>query len=471
MTKNFYLTTTLPYVNAAPHIGFALELVQADVLARYHSFLGKKVFFNTGTDEHGLKIYCKAQEQKKSPQQFVDQSAKKFFQLKELLNLTFNSFTRTTDKHHTDAARELWKICQKNGDIYLAKQKNKYCVGCELEKTDSELINDRCPLHPNRDLEIIEEENYFFRFSKYQEKLLDLYRDNPDFILPRNKYNEIKKFVKRGLKDFSISRLKEKLPWGIEVPGNPNHIMYVWFDALINYISAIGWPDDLKKFNRWWPAVQLAGKDNLRQQAAMWQAMLISAGLPCSKQILIHGFITTDGQKMSKSLGNVIDPFELVAKYSTDAVRYYLLREIPPFKDGDFSYTRFAQLYNADLANNLGNLVSRIAKLAETSGFSFSIPLVEKLLPTVAAALDSYRFDLALDTIWKEIIRINHQIDQSRPWELKEKKLKKELDSLITAIINLIPCLSLFLPETAKAIKKQLNGPKIKSGEPLFPRI
>ena len=365
MKKFFYITTTAPYVNAKPHIGFALEIVQADVLARFKREQGYEVAFGFGTDEHGLKIYRKALEEKKGPQIYCDEYAKKFDNLKTVLNVTYTHFIRTTDPKHIQATQEFWKRCYKKGDIYKKNYRIKYCVGCELEKTDSELENNSCPLHPNLKIEVYDEENYFFRFSKYEKKLLELYEKVPEFVIPNHRLKEIKTFVEKGLVDFSISRLKNKMPWGVAVPDDSNQVMYVWFDALIFYISNIGWPNNQKEFNQWWPVVQVAGKDNLRQQTAIWQAMLMSAGLKNSKQIMIHGFITANGQKMSKSLGNVIDPFKLVKKYGSDVVRYYLLREIPTFDDGDYSDQRMLEIYNSELANELGNLVSRLTTLAE----------------------------------------------------------------------------------------------------------
>ncbi len=283
--KKFYITTTLPYVNADPHIGFALEIIQADVIARYQRKQGSDVFFNTGVDEHGLKIYRKAKEQNLDPKAYCDIYAAKFGDLKSKLNLSYDNFIRTTDSHHIAAAQEFWLRCQKNGDIYKKNYKVKYCVGCELEKTDSELENGKCPIHPNQEIEVIQEENYFFKYSNYQKKLLAWYEKNPEFVLPKTKLNEITEFTKQGLEDFSISRLKEKMPWGVDVPGDDKHIMYVWFDALVNYIAALNWPSDSKNFKDFWPGMQVAGKDNLRQQSSMWQAMLMSAGLPNSKQI------------------------------------------------------------------------------------------------------------------------------------------------------------------------------------------
>ena len=467
--EKFYITTTLPYVNADPHIGFALEIVLADAVARYKSLLGEDVFFNFGTDEHGKKIYQKALEEGKDPKKYCDEYAAKFDALKKALNLSYNNFIRTTDDHHIKAAQEFWKRCNKNGDIYKKNYKTKYCVGCELEKTDSELVNGRCPIHPNRELEIIEEENYFFKFSKYQKPLLDFYNKNPDFVVPESKFKEIKTFVEMGLQDFSISRLKSKMPWGIDVPEDPEHVMFVWFDALVNYVSAIGWPDDMEKFKKWWPVVQFAGKDNLRQQAAMWQAMLMSVGLSNSKQIFIHGFITVGGEKISKSLGNAINPISLVEKYGTDPVRYFLLSKINPFEDSDFTINKFEETYNADLANGLGNLVARIAKLAEKNDF-FLEPRTYHLEPSVEKFLDNFRVDFALEKIWQKIKELDLEIDKAQPWKLEDENLKKFLDKIIPEIQNLAYNLQPFLPETANKIQNQFSG-KIKSREPLFPRI
>ena len=366
--KKFYITTTLPYINSDPHIGFAAEIIKADVIARYEAQRGATVFFNTGTDEHGLKIYQKALESGMDVQAFCDEYSAKFLPLKEKLNLSYNKFIRTTDPSHKRAAQAFWQKCAANGDIYKKMYKIKYCVGCEMEKTDSDLVNGRCPLHPNSELEIIDEENYFFRFSKYQKQLLDLYDNHPDFVLPAGRLKEIRAFVEAGLQDFSISRVKAKMPHGVAVPGDDNQVMYVWFDALVNYISTLGWPDDSDhsgNFAQYWPGLQVCGKDNLRPQAAMWQAMLLSAGLANSRQVLVFGFLTANGQKISKSLGNTVDPYELADKYGSDALRYYLLAEIPPFEDGDYSEEKFRERYNADLANGLGNLAARVSNLLE----------------------------------------------------------------------------------------------------------
>lgn len=474
MDKKYYITTTLPYVNAEPHIGFALEIVQADAVARYHKLLGEEVIFNFGTDEHGQKIYQKALDEGKDPQEYCDEYAAKFDKLKKALNLSYTNFIRTTDPKHEKAAQEFWNLCLKNGDIYKKLYKTKYCVGCELEKTDSELVDGKCPLHPNKEIEIIEEENYFFKFSKYQKPLLEFYEKNPGFVIPEGKFNEIKTFVEGGLQDFSISRLKSKMPWGVAIPNDPDQVMYVWFDALVNYISTLDWPQDAENFKNFWPGVQVAGKDNLRQQTAIWQAMLISAELPNSKQVFIHGFITVDGQKISKSLGNTINPIELTEKYGTEAVRYFLLAKLHPYEDSDFSYERFEESYNSDLANGLGNLVARIAKLCEKSGFEFPIPQRTKwkLDEKMVSFLDKYRFDEAIKYIFENYVtNLDQEINKVEPWKLEGEELKKFLEKAVDIIRNISFNLYCFIPEAAEKIDNQFKGPKIKSGEPLFPRL
>lgn len=468
MTK-FYITATLPYVNAAPHLGFALEIIQADFIARYHRLIGDEVVFNTGTDEHGAKIYKSAREENKEPQVYVDEYAAKFDNLKQALNLSYTHFIRTTDPHHKKAAQEFWKRCSANGDIYKGTYEIKYCIGCELEKTESELENGRCPIHPNLDIEIRNEENYFFKWSKYQKPLLELYDKNPKFIVPDFRFSEIKTFVKNGLNDFSISRLKEKMPWGVPVPADPSHVMFVWFDALVNYISTLGWPEDKKNFKAFWPGIQIAGKDNLRQQSAMWQAMLMSAGLPNSKQIIIHGFITSNGQKMSKSLGNVVDPYEIVQKYGTDALRFWVGKEAHPFEDSDFTWKKFEEDYNANLANGLGNLVSRVSKLAEKINLK-APDLLNTFDPEMEKYLKEFKFNEALTHIWREIAEADKKINEEKPWELEGEKLKEILEDLVEKIQHIGFNLQPFLPETAEKILNQFSG-EIKSSSPLFPRI
>lgn len=476
MHNKFYLTTTLPYVNASPHIGFALEIIQADAICRLHRLLGDDVIFNFGTDEHGLKIYRKALEERKDPQTYVDEYAAKFDALKQALNLSYTHFIRTTNPDHKKAAQEFWKRCLAKGDIYKKNYSIKYCVGCELEKTDSELVDEKCPIHPNMEIELIEEENYFFKFSKYQKPLLDFYEAHPDFVVPEGKFHEIKAFVKEGLQDFSISRLKSKMPWGIDVPDDEEQVMYVWFDALINYISTLGWPDENGDFKDFWPGIQVAGKDNLRQQTAIWQAMLMSAGLPNSKQVFIHGFMTVDGQKISKSLGNVINPIEVAEKYGADALRYYLLSKVHPWEDSDFSFEKFEEAYNADLANGLGNLVARVAKLAERINFKVAHdnPTFDK---EYLDAINQYEFNVALALVWDKIRELDQLINQQKPWEFNPEnteEVEKLADFLLTAstkILNISHHLKPFLPETAEKIEGQYKADTIKSAAPLFPRL
>lgn len=504
MTKKYYITTTLPYVNAKPHIGFALEIVQADVLARYHRLNGAEVIFNTGTDEHGLKIYRKATEEDKTCQEYCDEYAAKFNALKDALNLSYTNFIRTTDLKHLGAAQEFWRRCLDNGDIYKKIYQVKYCVGCELEKTDSELVDGKCPVHPGMDLELIDEENYFFKFSNYTKPLLEFYKEHPDFVVPESRYNEIKSFVKNGLQDFSISRIKQKMPWGVSVPDDKDQVMYVWFDALVNYISTLDWPNDESKFKHFWPGVQVAGKDNLRQQSAMWQAMLMSAGLPNSKQVFIHGFISSGGQKMSKSLGNVIDPQELIEKYGTDAVRYYLLGALPAYDDGDFGWDKFEEYYSAHLANGVGNLNSRVMTMLEkyNDGLTPKIPDISKeeikntenFWKKYDDALADYRFDLAVEKI-NEIVKFCDQfISTNKPWEKVKngESIDWELFQITECLRQIGVALLPFMPVTAQKILKQFDievdeekfdiakarkwgnlveNQKVNKSEALFPRL
>jgi methionyl-tRNA synthetase len=474
---SYSITTTLPYVNADPHIGFALEIVQADMLARYHKSKGFDVTFNTGTDEHGQKIWQKAQEAGLDPKTYCDEYAAKFDGLKSALNLSYTHFIRTTDEHHIAAAQEFWKRCNDAGDIYKKQYSVKYCVGCELEKTDSELVDGRCPDHPNRELDLLEEENYFFAFSKYQQKLLDLYRDQPDFVAPKERMNEIRTFVEGGLHDFSISRLTTKMPWGVPVPGDESQVMYVWFDALVNYISTLGWPKAGSLFDSAWPSVQVAGKDNLRQQTAMWQAMLMSAGIAPSEQVFIHGYITANGQKMSKSIGNVINPYDLVAEYGTDATRLYLLGALPAWQDGDYSKEQFEILFATKLANGIGNLVSRVAAMAaknfpeglNRSNWTDSTNTTHEL----DAAIKSYDFKRYCDTVWSVVDAANTKIQVEAPFTLVKTDrdgAKRSLSELAAMIRWIADALVPVIPETAAKIQARFAGDIIEVGEPLFPR-
>ena len=480
MGKPFYLTTTLPYVNADPHLGFALEIVHADIIARYRALLGDEVFFNTGVDEHGVKIYRKAQEEGKEPQAYVDEYAEKFKQLKDRLNLFPElHFIRTTDPHHKAAAQEFWRRCEASGDIEKKHYKTRYCVGCELEKTNSELVDGTCPIHPNLEVEVREEENYFFKFSKYQKPLLLLYAQNPTLVVPDFRFNEIKKFVEAGLEDFSISRLRSKMPWGVEVPDDPEHVQYVWFDALINYVSTLGWPNDGANFEKFWGtieepnALQMAGKDQIRQQAAMWQAMLMSAGLPPTKQIIIHGFITVGGEKMSKSVGNVIDPLAIVEEYGVDALRYYLARHIHPFEDSDFTMEKFKKAYNANLANGIGNLAARTMQLAETYlERPIKEPNVDGELPgEYTRYLDEFNISRYVEIIWEDIQRLDKRMTDTEPFKVVKTNLEKGV-SMIEAQVNALYLIAHFLapimPRTSEALKEAILANKKPTN--LFPR-
>lgn len=475
MKKTYSITTTLPYVNADPHIGFALEIVQADALARFHQSMGEEVVFNTGTDEHGQKIYQKATEQGMDPKAYCDIYAEKFHGLKDALNLTYTHFIRTTDDKHVAAAQEFWKRCDANGDIYKKMYSVKYCVGCELEKTDSELVEGRCPLHPNRDLEFIEEENYFFRWSKYQEPLLKLYTERPDFVVPSARMNEIRAFVSSGLNDFSISRRKEKMPWGIPVPGDESQVMYVWFDALVNYISTLDWPSASGVFSDAWPAVQVAGRDNLRQQSAMWQAMLMSAGVEVAKQIFIHGYITAEGQKMSKSLGNVINPYDLVGEYGTDATRFYLLAVLPSHNDGDFSRRNMEEAY-AKLANGFGNLVSRVSAMTQKyfNGEVDEVPFAPREVESRAKqAMDEYDFKSYVEIIWTAVDLANEKIDREAPFKTAKtdpEAAKKTLSETAAMIRWVAQKLAPVIPQASEEVLRRYAATRITHGDPLFPR-
>jgi methionyl-tRNA synthetase len=362
MVNKFYITTAIDYVNASPHLGHALEKVQADVIARYHRISGGKVFYLTGTDENSLKNVKAAREKGISIKELVDENAKKFYQLKKILNLSFDDFIRTTQERHIKGAQKLWLSCQ--NDIYKKTYKGLYCVGCEEFYKKEELIEGFCPEHKTEP-ELVEEENYFFKLSKYQEKLKKIIEKNELKIIPETRKNETLSFIEKGLEDICVSRSEKRASgWGIDVPGDRTQKIWVWFDALSNYITAVGFSDDEKKFKEWWPAdLHVIGKGILRFHAIYWPAILLSAKLPLPRAIFVHGYITVSGQKMSKSLGNIICPFKLVEKYGTDATRYFLLREIPATEDGDFTIEKFEKRYNSDLAKGLGNLVARTMAL------------------------------------------------------------------------------------------------------------
>lgn len=477
MPETFYITTTLPYVNAEAHVGHALEFVRADIIARWKKLQGFDVFFNTGSDEHGQKIADAAKKAGKTEKEFVDEYSRMFRDLGKTLGLSEDvHFVRTTDPHHEKAAQEFWRRVEKNGFIYKKNYKIKYCIGCELEKTDSELVDGKCPIHPNLKIEIIDEENYFFRFSAFQEKLLKLYKSKNFQVIPDSRLNEIKSFVERGLEDFSISRLASKMSWGVPVPGDPKHVMYVWFDALVGYISTLGWPEDEKNFEKFWvkgTPTQYCGKDNLRQQSAMWQAMLMAADLPASHTIVIDGFIVGEGgMKMSKSLGNVIHPVDIVKEYGADALRYFIAREISSFEDSPFTIERFKAAYNAGLANGLGNLVSRVMKMASEHLENPAEVTFDGFTSDFKDALDNFDIQKATNSIIGWIADTDAIIQVTEPFKLIKTdrlKAKKIIERVVNNLFFISKYLEVFMPETAQTIQTLIKENKMPD-KPLFLR-
>jgi len=476
--KNIYVTTTLPYINSEPHVGFAMELIRADVLVRYSKSKGYDVFFNTGTDEHGQKIEESAKEKGIEVQEYCDQLSVKFKDLIEKLNISRDvNFIRTTDEKHIKAAQEFWKIVYDNGYIKKRTYQSKYCVGCELEKTDSELEDGKCSLHPNREIDLIDEENYFFLFSEFKDKLLELYKKDDEYVLSKGRFNEIKSFVENDLKDFSISRVKSKMSWGVPVPGDEDHVMYVWFDALVNYISTLNWPQEKETFDKYWvngTTYQYAGKDNLRQQSAMWQAMLMAAGLPATDKIRINGFINGDGGiKMSKSLGNVISPDEIINKYGIDALRYFVLRHISSYEDGEMSLALFDEKYNAHLVNGLGNLANRVLNLSEKN-IDTKIELDEiKVNDDFTSFMESGDFSKALGFIWEKIGDLNEYISNEEPFKVIKTDPEKGKEMIIESVKQLNEIahyLKVFLPQTSDKLIGYISDNK-KPEDPLFPRL
>ncbi|MBU6323615.1 methionine--tRNA ligase [Patescibacteria group bacterium] len=464
-----YITTTLPYVNADPHIGFALELVQADALARAWRLSGEEVFFNTGTDEHGQKIQEAAKKAGKDVHDYVDHYANEVRKLKGALDLSNDAFIRTTDPHHVEAAKEMWRRCAAAGDIYKKAYTGLYCVGCESFKTAKEVVDGKCELHPSLVLEEITEENYFFRFSKYADYLRE-YLAHADVVVPEWRRVEALNFVNGGLEDFSISREAARLSWGIPVPGDDAQVMYVWFDALTDYISTLGWPEDAeRKFKKFWEeghTLQMAGKDQVRFQSLMWQAMLKSAGVKATDQVFYHGFINSGGQRMSKSLGNVISPYDLVAKYGTDATRYILLRHVHPTDDSDVTWERLDEWYTANLVNGLGNLVARVMKLAETYRPEIMI-FIEPEPP-----LEDFEFNKALDSIWAEISACDEIITSKEPFKLVKTDSeagKAVIADTINRLQKIAFMLKPFMPDTSKKILGAVR--ENKKPENLFPRL
>ncbi len=476
--KPFYITTTLPYVNAEPHIGHALEFVRADVIARYKKSLGYDVYFNTGTDEHGTKIQEGASKEGIPVQEYVDRNAARFKELYPKLGISSDiHFIRTTDEAHIKAAQEMWRLCDKNGFIYKKAYKAKYCVGCELYKTDSELVDNKCAIHPTREIEIIEEENYFFNFKKAEPLLQELYKNNPTLVIPDFRFNEIKSFVDRGLEDFSISRLKSKMSWGVPVPGDDDHVMYVWFDALTSYISTLGWPAS-GNFDKYWvegTPVQYCGKDNLRQQSAIWQAMLLASGLSATSNIIINGFIISDGQKMSKSTGNVINPFDVieyfkdVTDYPEDVLRFILLHEVPSFEDGDITMESIKTAYTAYLANGIGNLTNRIMKMAITNNVLVDGNTKIDLNPLLG------RFDTraGISVVMGFVNALDKNIQETEPFKViktEPEKGKLLIANCLVELQGIAQALEIFLPKTSSKILECIRENKMPE-KALFARL
>ena len=470
MKNKFYITTTIPYANAPPHIGHALEFIQADVLARWNKLNEKEIFFLTGTDEHGSKNYKTALERGMTPKKFVDKNSSFFKELASKLNISNNNFIRTSDKKkHWPGVFDIWKKLEKKGDIYKKKYVGKYCSGCERYVTEKELVNGRCVNHPNIEIEEISEENYFFKLSKYSKEIIELVKKDKLKIFPEQWKNDFLGLVKEGLQDVSFSRDIKYLPWGIPVPGDDKQVMYVWCDALSNYLTGIGYPN--KKFDKFWPAdVHVVGKDMLRFHAGIWPGMLLSAGLELPKEIIVHGFLTVDGKKMSKSIGNTVSPLELLKKYSADSIRYFLMRAIPFGQDGDFSEKALVDRNNNELADKLGNLVSRVASLIEKNGVEKTEnKLIKKLnVNKIGKLFGNYEFDKVLNEIFGFIDTCNEYVQSKKLWETKDKKVLYELKESILKIAELLwP----FIPDSSEKIKKQFSAEKIKKGEILFKKI
>lgn len=479
MDNKFYITTAIDYTNDVIHIGHAYQKIVADVLARYHRTLGEKVFFLTGTDEYGETSALAAEKAGKDSRAFVDEiSAADQKQLKAI-NISYDRFIRTTDYDHAKTVSAFWRKVKTAGDIYFGEYKGRYCVGCESYKTVRETADGKCLLHPTRELKILLEKNYFFRWSKYADFLKDYIIQNPEFIQPKERRTEMLAFIESGLEDIPVSRAN--LKWGIPVPDDPSQVIYVWFDALINYLT--GAP------NGFWPAdLHLVGKDNVRWHSLLWPAMLKSAGYPLPKTVYGHGFLSLNGEKISKSRGNVIRPTELTEKYSVDVIRYYLLRYGPLVDDTDLALNKLEEVYNSELVNGLGNHVARVLGLAEkyTSGQVPAITKNQDKHPLRTgpklytwkqaeqdrnAALDKFNTAKALETIWSYIRAADNYIGENKPWQKNKEGKKEEVDYLIFGLLEGIHQLAWliypFLPETSRRIAATLKAEALLVDRPL----
>lgn len=487
--KVFFISTSIPYVNAAPHIGHALEFVEADAIARHWRLQGGDVFFLTGTDDNALKNVQAAESTGVQPQAWVDEHAKIFQELCHDLNISNDDFIRTSrDERHARGAQKLWSACDQK-DIYKKKYSGLYCVGCEEFKKESDLERGECQEHPGKKVEIIEEDNYFFKLSKYGHELESLIESDALQIIPETRKNEILQFIRGGLEDFSISRSYARAKgWGVSVPGDATQMMYVWFDALSNYINALGYADNSAAFTKYWvkgdEVLHCIGKGITRFHGVYWPAMLLSAKIPLPKKIFVHGYLTVDGQKMSKTIGNVVDPRSVIKKFGVDALRHYLLRECSPFEDGDYSEAKLIGRYNADLANGLGNLVSRVTTIAAKHGLINLIigedieqsvdQKIEEVRKKVREAMEKFQLNEATASIWELVAFADKYVNDKKPWA--EKDNRKTVVNAIVVIDNIAALLTPFLPETAEKITSCINWKsktslEIKKTPVLFPRI
>jgi methionyl-tRNA synthetase len=474
--SNYYVTSSLPYVNGEPHLGHAMEFVMADVLARYARQQGDTVIFSTGTDEHGGKIAEKAAELKLTPKALADKMADQFAVLAKKLDLSNDRFIRTTDPGHEQRAQLIWKSLKK--DIYKGKYTGWYCTGDEAFFTETEVKANKgvCPNH-NRPYEKIEEENYFFKLSEYGITIRKMIEKGDFLIVPETRRNEILSLLREGLEDISVSRPKDKLSWGIPVPGDSKQVMYVWFEALMNYVTVLGYPEHAD-FKQFWPAnAQIVGKDIARFHATIWPAILLSLDQPLPKTLYVHGFINVEGKKMSKSLGNYVSPDEVIDKYGTDAFRYYFLRHIPSYNDGDFSWDHFEAAYNNELANELGNAVQRTVAMVQQyqEGVIGDIPPAEHDIAQYQTSLKECRFDRALDEVWDQVRGLNQYIEAEKPWEVAKTKDADHLRGVLAyqagALIQIADMLEPFLPATASRIKAVFDSGLVKPIDgTLFPK-
>lgn len=471
MQNTFFITSAIPYANDNPHIGHAILFLYADVMARYQRLLGKDVYFLIGTDEHGQKMFRAAKTHGMPVEDYSSEKSAVFQNLADQWNISNDDFIRTTDKRHMNGAQKFWEASLASGDIYKKKYSGLYCVGCEAYKTEKDLVDGKCPDH-QKEPEVLEEENYFFRLSKYQKQLEDLFKKNPEFVYPSNRYNEMFNILKNGLEDISISRSTDKLTWGIPVPNDESQVMYVWFDALTNYITALGYgTDDTELFDKYWPAdVHVLGKEINRFHSLLWPAMLMSAKVELPKMIAAHGWITIDGQKMSKSVGNVIDPLKMSADYPVEAVRYFFMRELPFDSDGDYSDDKFIARYNGDMANGLGNLTNRVIVMLEK--YCDSTVQDAKNDNDLAASITAtwkkydeqmeiFRFDHAMEAVWQLVTTCDQLISERQPWALakagKTDEVNALLNNLAEALRHIAVMISPVMPETAGKILTQLG--------------